>query len=58
MLGLVRIPVGLPCPDQLTDGADLHLAHDIGTAQLDHDVADAEVEGGLIVEASARHHLA
>ena len=43
-----------PCPDQLADGSDLHLAHDIAAVQLDGDFTDAEVERDLLVDAPTR----
>src|SRR5688500_12486119 len=51
----------LPGPDQCAQGAGLHLPHDVAAMQLHRDLAYAEIEGDLLVEAPTRHlaqHLA
>src|SRR3546814_15319408 len=43
-----------PCSDQLADRSRRHLAHDVAAMQLDRHLADAEVEGDLLVDATER----
>ena len=45
----------IPRREQFSERGRLHLAHDVAAMELDRDFADAEVEGDLLVEASARH---
>src|SRR5262249_5566244 len=45
----------LPGADKFADRGSLHLAHDAAAIELDGDLADAEAEGDLLVETSARH---
>src|SRR6266481_4995751 len=47
-------------PGQLRQGSRLHLSHDLAAMHFYSDLADADVEGDLLVEAAShhqRHHL-
>jgi hypothetical protein len=45
----------LPDANELADGSELHLAHHAATVDLDGDLADAEIESDLLVQAAGRN---
>ena len=44
----------LPDTNELADGSELHLAHDVAAVELDRDFADPEVERDLLVYPASR----
>src|SRR5262245_49133207 len=44
----------LPCADEIADRCSVHLPHDVAPMQFHRDLADAEVEGDLLVQPAER----